>query len=240
MKKELPFCGDAEKSPAAQMVRRRNFPWIGGDRMTSAWQAAAALEDVDLHRDPPRGDGADGDDDLTEMNAIYAVVKIGGRTRVMSFEDSPVHRHCKVPVFARVQDFLSFNLKRKKKVIDAKGNERKVGIGRWWFDHDDRAQYDEVLYAPGVPVRKGVFNLWRGFSCTARRGDCSLYLEHLRENICSGVDWHYQYLLNWMARGVQYPERHGEIAVVLRGQEGTGKGIFAKTYGGLFGPHFWH
>ena len=43
-----------------------------------------------------------------------------------------------------------------------------------------------------------------------------------------------------MAYAVQNPGRPGEVAVVLRGREGTGKGIFAKEFGRLFGPHFTH
>jgi hypothetical protein len=198
-----------------------------------------------LHRDLPQPKDKvtasnDGSTDLTEMNTNYAVVKVGGKTRVMCFEDSPVHAGCTVQVFSSVQDFCSFHLKRKKTILDAKGQEKEIGIGRWWINHAERRQYDGIVYAPGVTPREGVFNLWKGFRCEARKGDCGLYLRHLRDNICSGVEAHHRYLLNWMAKGVQHPDRQGEVAVVLRGQEGTGKGIFAKAYGGLFGPHFWH
>jgi Family of unknown function (DUF5906) len=219
--------------------RTRNGRRSTGKRV-SAEKYGQSDRDVEIVEHAPAPNGHHGSDDLAQMNANYAVVKVGGRTRVMSFEESAVHPGCKVPVFARVQDFLSFHLKRKKTIIDARGNGRKVGIGRWWFEHDDRTQYDEVLYAPGITTREGIYNLWRGFSCEARKGNCDLYLRHLYDNICSGIDAHYQYLLNWMARGVQLPDRQGEVAIVLRGEEGTGKGVFAKTYGRLFGPHFWH
>ncbi len=41
-----------------------------------------------------------------------------------------------------------------------------------------------------------------------------------------------------MARCVQKPDCPGEVAVVLRGEMGTGKGAFAKHFGSLFGRHF--
>jgi hypothetical protein len=41
-----------------------------------------------------------------------------------------------------------------------------------------------------------------------------------------------------MALAVQHPEQRGEVAVVMRGKEGTGKGIFASSFGKLFGSHF--
>jgi hypothetical protein len=37
--------------------------------------------------------------------------------------------------------------------------------------------------------------------------DCSLYLTHLRENICKGEEAHYNYLIRWMARAVQKPAK---------------------------------
>ena len=43
-----------------------------------------------------------------------------------------------------------------------------------------------------------------------------------------------------MAYAVQFPERQGEVAVVLRGKEGTGKGVSANQFGRLLGPHFLH
>ncbi|EOB7984982.1 primase-helicase family protein [Pseudomonas aeruginosa] len=41
-----------------------------------------------------------------------------------------------------------------------------------------------------------------------------------------------------MARTAQHPDSPGEVAIVLRGQRGTGKSFFAKTFGNLFGRHF--
>ena len=49
-----------------------------------------------------------------------------------------------------------------------------------------------------------------------------------------------EYLLGWMAYAAQHPGRQGEVAVVLRGKEGVGKGVFAKEFGRLFGSHFKH
>lgn len=82
------------------------------------------------------------------------------------------------------------------------------------------------------------YNLWKGFACTARPGDCSLYLAHLRDNVCRGDEVLHHYLMGWMARAVQQPDTPGEVAVVLRGGRGVGKSLFAREFGKLFGRHY--
>jgi hypothetical protein len=57
-------------------------------------------------------------------------------------------------------------------------------------------------------------------------------------NVCSGREDYYEYLIKWMARAVQYPASPGEVAIVLRGGKGAGKGTVAKIFGRLFGRHY--
>jgi phage/plasmid-associated DNA primase len=98
-----------------------------------------------------------------------------------------------------------------------------------------------VVFAPGKTV-PGAYNLFRGFAVAPAPGDWSLYRDHVRQNICNGNEDHFNYLLDWLARNVQDPggERPG-VAVVLKSTNfGTGKGVFTRQYGMLFGPHFQH
>ena len=182
----------------------------------------------------------EGEPDLAGMNAKYAVVKIGGKTRVVSFEKDATFPGCTVPVFSTISDFCAFHAKRKKAVRAKNGREKKIGIGRWWIDHEQRRQYDGIVYAPNSVAGDGKLNLWNGFGCKPREGDCGLFLDHLRNNICTGNEQYSEYFLNWMAYAVQHPHRQGEVAVVLRGKEGTGKGVVAKQFGRLLGSHFRH
>jgi hypothetical protein len=43
-----------------------------------------------------------------------------------------------------------------------------------------------------------------------------------------------------MAAAVEHPERPAEVAIVLRGRRGSGKGGFAHVFGQLFASHFVH
>src|SRR5689334_120454 len=81
------------------------------------------------------------DPDLEAMNKKFAVVKVGGRTRVMSLEESPIYSGWRVPVFATFADFRHFYHRRK---LDG---GREVGIGSWWLAQEARRQYAGVIYA---------------------------------------------------------------------------------------------
>jgi phage/plasmid-associated DNA primase len=87
---------------------------------------------------------------------------------------------------------------------------------------------------------RGHFNLWRGFGVEPKAGDCSLWLASVHEDVCSGNETHYRYVLEWCADAIQNPTERPGVVLVLRGPQGTGKGTFARTLGKLFGDHFLH
>jgi hypothetical protein len=216
-------------------------PNAGYENLSAGWERACRDADKRWRDAKPNGfksavETTDGL--LAEMNTDYAVVKVGGKTRVMSLEESPMFGGCKVPVFSTIQDFCAFNLKKKVSVQVGK-DIRVIGVGKWWIEHAERRQYDGVVYDPSG-TGGSMFNLWSGFSCKPRAGNCDLYLAHLRDNICGGNAGHYEYLLSWMAYAVQNPGKPGEVAVMMRGKEGVGKGVAAKEFGYLFGAHFRH
>jgi len=187
-----------------------------------------------------RARGDDDDEDLAEMNAAFAVVKVAGKTRVAELEETPTYPGCRIPVFSTIADFCAFHAKRNKAIPTADGKgQREVGLSKWWIDHPERRQYDGIVYAPHG-AENGRLNLWTGYGCERRSGNCGLYLAHLRNNVCAGNEEHAEYLLHWMSEVAQHPERAGEVAVVLRGAEGVGKGVLAKQFGRLFGAHFRH
>lgn len=177
---------------------------------------------------------------LREFNERYAVIgNIGGRCRIVEeIVEPPLNR----PRLTRqsFDDFRNFYRNKPVKIgEDAKGNPIFKAAGNWWIDHPMRRQFDTVVFAPNQEVPRA-YNLWRGFSVAARPGDCSLFLSHLRDNVCQGDETLYHYLMCWLARMVQRPGEPGHVAVVLRGGKGVGKSYVAKEIGYLFGRHFLH
>ena len=108
-----------------------------------------------------------------------------------------------------------------------------------WLGHPRRRQYIRgVCFDPTVKgSRDGVLNLWEGFAVEPKPGDWSLLREHVRVVICGTDPVRFDYLMGWMARMVQRPAEQGEVAVVLKGGEGTGKGTLAKALLRLTGHH---
>lgn len=177
---------------------------------------------------------------LAFMNDNYAVIKnLGGKTAVVELtnDDRPA-------MSAEFFDFktLQEQLMNVPVLIDyAEGRGGVLvpkfftgGLGRWWLCHPNRRTYESVGMFEGEGDGR-LYNSYRGFRIEPAEGDCSLYMSHLRENVCNGNEEHIEYLLNWMARAVQKPLEHGRTAVVLCGSKGTGKSAFVDHFGNL-----WH
>ena len=176
---------------------------------------------------------------LRDLNDRFAVISdFGGKCVVLS----ETYDHALDRARISRQAFADFEKRFQNQKIQI--GTKKDGstpvfqpLGKWWLNHERRRQYDSVTFAPARDL-ENVYNLWRGFACEARPGDCSLYLDHVRRNVCRNDEEHYRYLMGWFATAVQYPARPGYVAIVLRGSRGTGKSFFARTFGSIWGRHF--
>lgn len=169
--------------------------------------------------------------EIKELNKDHAVVMVGGKCRVLTEIIDPLFGHKDVE-FSRPEDFKAFYSNRYVEV-----DRKTKPLGEYWFGHKDRRQYKNIGFYP-KEVPEGHYNLWSGFAVDARQGDCSLFLEHIRDNIANGNTEVYNYIVAWMADVVQNPDRLVGTALVLRGAMGVGKGIFANVFGSLFGKHY--
>jgi len=123
-------------------------------------------------------------------------------------------------------------------MIDGPKGPRQCPLGDAWMKWPRRRQYDKVVFAPGKDLPASTYNMWQGFTAEPIAGNCEKFVGLLRDVICSNDPGSFEYLLAWMARAVQQPWNPGEVAVVMRGEKGTGKTFFAEHFGDLFGEHF--
>ena len=189
-----------------------------------------------------RGKEDEIDPNLATMNDEYALVEsVGGKMRIMCERMNHAAGRREIE-FHQKDGFTTMYANKKVQVFagnDKDGNTqfKDVPLGKWWLDHSHRRTYRGVTYYPNKDFTD-TLNLWRGFNVNAIPGDCSLYLEHVRTVLCRGNEEHYNYLIGWMANAVQYPENAGQVAIVTRGGQGTGKGTAVKHFGHLFGMHY--
>jgi hypothetical protein len=174
---------------------------------------------------------------VAELNNEYAVVSVGGKTFVAHFGVDETRKCQKINFFAR----NDFQLRLGNRFTWDPRTGWRVTLTKVWLSHPLRRQFlGGVEFAPARELPADTLNLWRGFSVEPKCGDWSLLRAHIFENICSGNQDCFDYLMNWLARLVQMPGEAGQVAIVLRGKKGTGKGKFAYWIGQMLRNHFFH
>ncbi len=143
--------------------------------------------------------------------------------------------------------FRDYYCNSKVTLYDEDGYATKTDAGSYWLTSRHRRTLRGIVFDPTNSVSGDYFNLWEGFSPKALQQQLSapgatwdLMRAHIYEVICNGNRDHFNYVLPWLATGVQFPERPAGTALVLKGKEGIGKGAFARGYGSLFGKHWYH
>lgn len=181
------------------------------------------------------------DPHLRALNDEYALIEdLDGKCRIVHEVYDPTTDRTRVAVQQR-DDFTLFygNRTVSVEIVTPKGDIAitQKPLGEWWLKHAQRRSYKTLEFAPNKNDPT-VYNLWQGYGCASTPGDCEPFLTHVKDNICAGNEEHYTYLVGWMARTVQQPEKNGQVAIVLKGDRGAGKSVFATEFGKLFGRHF--
>ena len=182
---------------------------------------------------------------IEEFNErFYVIEDLGGKCRVCSEEQSPLVKE-RVSLVLSHQSFPDFKNRFIHQMVRVGEKPGPGGTlipiikskGDAWLSHPQRKQYRQIVFAPNEEFPPDIRNLWRGFPFEPKKGNCSLYLDHVKKNICKNNLVKYDYLIKWMAFGVQHPDEHGHVSVVISGLKGVGKNVFAEGYSNLFGQH---
>ena len=182
---------------------------------------------------------------IDELNKKHFVTMIGGKTTVVNEVYDPAMER-QIITCSSPTDFKNFYSNRFVPVED-----RHVPLGKFWFNHPDRRQYKGLTFMPGESSPyQGNYNLWGGFSVEPVPSNSenpdnieafSLFYDHILQNIANGDNYTAAYVIGWMADLVQQPTERLGVSMVLRSDaQGTGKGLFARIFGHLFGKHYLH
>ena len=130
----------------------------------------------------------------------------------------------------------AFKLLHGTHFVDA-GKREPQTWAEVWLQSPLRRQYLGICMAPeGAP--DAYYNLWRGFAVEPKAGDVSLWENHVYGVLAAGNKAAGDYIMGWFADIVQHPAEKCETALVLRGDEGSGKTLPGKMVGALFPAHY--
>jgi hypothetical protein len=125
--------------------------------------------------------------------------------------------------------------------VPGKTKEVTKSVATWWLNDPGRREHlAGVIFDPTGQATPDHWNLWRGFGVTPRRGSWKLLRLHVFEVLCSRNERDFRYILDTMARMFQHPELPAEVAVVLKGEAGCGKGIVGRALYRIMGQHGLH
>ena len=164
---------------------------------------------------------------LQDLDRDYAVVVLNGSTKIL--------RERPTLCFLSERDF---HLRHRQHQISGADGKQKL-LSQMWLSSPHRT-FDDVVFDPGDEHLAHQYNLWQGFAVEPQQGDCSRYLDHVRDCICDGDQALFDYVVSWMAHLVQKPAELPGVALVLIGDQGTGKGSFVEPLGQILGIHYQH
>jgi Family of unknown function (DUF5906) len=183
-------------------------------------------------------------DVLAALNSANAIIdNYGGKTCILSVGPSSLDPTKKAYAFQTKSDFL---LRFSNRFVEVQEWNKKKScyemvatpLGPWWLSHPKRAQFGGITFLPGAErVLHGCLNLYRGWDIEANEGDWGLIRQHIEEVVASGSKGIADYVLRWIAWAIQNPDKQAEVALVLIGDKGWGKGTVARALERIFGDH---
>jgi len=162
---------------------------------------------------------------LSALQANFGLMKLGGKIRV-------IERHqVSLVLSGHSSDEIAFYEKSDGEVLMKRflesqpiSSDVKKTITAFWIDPNTHV-YKAIAFSPWA-TPSSTLNYWVGATVTPSVGDWRVIRNHIHQVICAGDSILFEYLLNYLAHMLQFPEDKPGIMVVLLGKQGTGKGLF--------------
>jgi hypothetical protein len=180
---------------------------------------------------------------LDILNESHAIIdNYGGKTVIASWDPDPLDPS-KTKVAFQTKDSFLLRYSNRSMLIetpDGRGgyHMRAMPMAQWWLGHQGRRQHRGIIFQPnGEKTVGGCLNLWQGWGVEAVEGDWGLIRDHIVEVIAGGNEEFADYVIRWIAWSIQNPDKQAEVALVLIGEKGAGKGTLARVLERIFGAH---
>jgi hypothetical protein len=225
--------GDEEHEDRERVARDTARKHEGGGKTTGTPKLVEALpQGKALVAKVYHWMGRKGDEFLDALNKRHFVAQLGTKPVVGTDDDDDAG--------VEFQTFDDF-----KHVYYAQ-RVGKVRLGEWWLSNPSQRRFRKVVFKPPPLVaHPDDYNIWKGFAVKPDvRPEphlrCARFLDHVGRVLCSENAEHMAFLLDVFAVTVQHPGQPSGVAVVWRGDQGTGKGTVMELFGSLFGKHYAH
>lgn len=179
---------------------------------------------------------------LAKMNKRHAYIEsYGGKPVILSYTYSNVYN--KEIIEFRTPESIEKYYNNSVIELD-KG--KLITLGKWWLGHTNRRQYNSIIFDPSKPKEykyneDGVaYNLWEGFNYKPKKGIWKQTRKHIWKILANKDKIKFRYILQWFAWCVQNPSERAQVAIVLKGKEGAGKGFIFSQFVEIFGRHGMH
>lgn len=126
----------------------------------------------------------------------------------------------------------------------------KVNVGDLWLNHSDHLRFRRIEFNPDPKdEHRDIFNLYCPPLFEVKENERKYdtpegieeitkpYLDHIEHEWCRGDKVKFNYVIKWMARKVQFPWLKNETALVVKGEEGSGKNVITDKFTACFGKH---
>lgn len=173
-----------------------------------------------------------GDAVIERFNRRFCMVMIGGQAVILHEDGSDMDGRTNIK-YMSVNGFQAYYGNRQVMV-----GKQQVPESTYWLKHEERRSYKDIVFEP-TRTTNDAYNLWKGFSVEPDpSGDWTLLEEHIRQNIASGDESLFRWLIGWFAHIVQEPNKKIGTSLAIRGKQGTGKTVIGKIMGQLYRPHY--
>ena len=208
----LPAGQDGDKMGADDFIAA-----YGAQAFTIALKATDALSDMDIR--------------ILELNEKCAyleqeekIVPLNGEQPLSksAFTDGSIYSTLKAPTF------------------NAKGEPKMTSVSRTWLQHPMARRYTNTIFVPGgdeiIHRPDGIYlNSWKEQPCKA--GDPTNFVELTRYLFEDTLGENWEWPIKLLAYKAQNQTRKIPLAIMLIGEQGSGKSLWSKMVSEAFGQY---
>lgn len=136
-----------------------------------------------------------------------------------------------------LQSSKSFTERYMNQVV--KVGDDYVKLGKAWLEHRSRRTYHSIVFDPDSPRvdKMNRLNTWKGLAIDPTPGPWNRLLGHIYRVLAQRNRDAFKYIVRWSAWAIRNPGKPAEVALILRGGQGVGKGLYARALVRIFGQH---